>query len=104
MQDCDNVTALAQELGVARRRLYKWRDQAKALAGIQEVPAAVQSRISKLEEENRRLKKLTAEQALAMDFFKGALEKVGALGRKQSDGTGKGSTNKFEKPSSGKKG
>ena len=27
LKNCDNIVALAQELGVHRRLLYKWRDQ-----------------------------------------------------------------------------
>src|SRR5215469_4371423 len=27
LKSCDNIVALAQELGVHRRLLYKWRDQ-----------------------------------------------------------------------------
>lgn len=85
MKESDNIVALAQELGVSRRRLYKWLEQEEGREGSEEIPAAVQTRISKLEEENRRLKKLMAEKALEADFFKGALQKVEPVRQKKSD-------------------
>jgi len=77
--------------------LYKWKDQEEALQGSEEIPAAVQSRISKLEQENSRLKKLMAEKALEVDFFKGALQKVAAVRQKKSDSGEKESTNRSKK-------
>ena len=31
LKSCDNIVALAAELGVHRRLLYKWRDQLEAI-------------------------------------------------------------------------
>ena len=31
LKSCDNIVALAQELGLHRRLLYKWRDQLEAV-------------------------------------------------------------------------
>lgn len=102
MKNCENVVALAKELGVSRRRLYKWKDQQAAMQGNEEIPAAVQSRISKLEQENNRLKKLVADHALERDFFKGALEKVGAIRQKESDSGEQGFMSRSEKSSTKK--
>jgi len=72
MQGCRNVAALAEELEVLRRVLYKWRT--RLLGAV--VPVVV--RHPGLEEENRQLKQLLAERTLEVDFFKGALQKIAA--------------------------
>lgn len=78
MQGCRNISALARELGVPRRLLYRWQMR----LGGRVSPIVV--REAGLEEENRQLKKLLAERTLEVDFFKGALQKIAA--RRQSDG------------------
>jgi len=74
MKDCRNVGALADELGVHRRLLYNWREQA--------LGEAAQPSQTSLERELRRqngeLKRLLAEKTLEADFFKGALQKIEA--------------------------
>ncbi len=95
MMECDNVEALARELGVPGRSLYKWRDQelAKADAG-EELTSG--RREQRLRNENLKLKKALAEKTLEVDFFKGALQKVKAR-RQQSNASGATtSTNKSE--------
>jgi transposase-like protein len=74
MKSCDNITALAQELGVHRSVLYQWRDQ---LGPREQVPE------SRLERENQILKQALADKTLEADFFKGGLQKVEA--RRQSN-------------------
>lgn len=78
MQGCRNVTALAEELDVPRRLLYRWR------VNFQGRVAAVEVRQAGLEEENRQLKQLLAQRELEVDFFKGAFEKIRA--RRQQNG------------------
>ena len=78
MQGCHNISALAKELDVPRRLLYRWQMRMQGPV----VPIATRS--SGLEEENRLLKQLLAERALEVDFFKGALQKIAA--RRQGDG------------------
>ena len=97
MKESDNIVALAKELGMSRRQLYKWLEQEEDHRGSEEIPAAVQTRISKLEEENRRLKKLMGEKALEVDFFKGALQKIAAVRQNKSDSGARGSTHRSEK-------
>ena len=82
LKHCDNVVALAQELGVHRRLLYGWRDRLEA-AEIGEGPLDT-SRDTTLRKEIRQLKRLLAEKMLEVDFFKGALQKVEA--RRQRSG------------------
>ena len=81
MKGCRNVSALAEELDVARRLLYRWQMQ------LEGPVAPMAPRHAGLEEENRLLKQLLAERELEVDFFKGALQKIAAR-RQQNDGTG----------------
>ena len=81
MKGCRNVTALAEELGVPGRFLYRWR------ARLEGAIAPIVVRHPGLEEENRQLKQLLAERSLEVDFFKGALQKIAAR-RQQNEETG----------------
>ena len=78
MQGCHNISALAKELDVPRRLLYRWQMR------MQGPVAPISPRYPGLEEENRQLKQLLAERTLEVDFFKGALHKIAA--RRQADG------------------
>lgn len=78
LKRCENITALAQELGVHRRLLYKWRDQVDSR--FQE-PATVGGEPGRQVDE---LKRLPAEKTLEVDLFKSALRKVEA--RRQRSG------------------
>lgn len=81
MKGCRNISALAEELDVARRLLYRWQMRLEGSV------APVAPRQAGLEEENRLLKQLLAERELEVDFFKGALQKIAAR-RRPNDGTG----------------
>ena len=78
MQGCHNISALAKELDVPRRLLYRWQML------LQGPVAPIAPRHPGLEDENRLLKQLLAERTLEVDFFKGALQKIAA--RRQGDG------------------
>lgn len=80
MRCCESIKELAQELGVHRSVLYQWRDQLapQERAEWQEREGAE----ARLERENRELKQALAEKTLEVDFFRGALQKIGA--RRQS--------------------
>ena len=78
MMGCGNVSALAEELDVPRRLLYRWQMR------LEGPVAPMAARHAGLEEENRLLKQLLAERALEVDFFKGALQKIAA--RRQAKG------------------
>ena len=84
MRSCENVSALAKELGVDRRVLYHWRNLAPGEDG-----ATANSPVRELRKEIRDLKRVLAEKAMELDFFRGALQKVEA--RRQS-GRGSGET------------
>jgi transposase-like protein len=91
MKSGANVVALARELDVQRRLLYKWRDEQERLDGGGYSPAG------RLEEKVRELQQALAEKTLELDFFKGALQKVEARRRTSSSAGEKASTTKSEK-------
>ncbi len=79
MKTCQNVKALAKELGVARQQLYMWRQQAegrkKASApGASEDPR--DRRIQELEKKVGDLQKCVGQKTLELDFFAGALRRI----------------------------
>ena len=83
LNQCENIVALSQELGVSRRLLYTWRDQLDPVERSEGPPA--NARESTLRKEVSQWKRLLAEKMLEMDFFKGALHTVEA--RRQRTGT-----------------
>ena len=76
LKSCDNVGALAKELGVHRRLLYNWRDQLELIDDGQAPPETGKERGFRLQIAN--LKRLVADKTLEADFFRGALQKVAA--------------------------
>ena len=95
LKSCDNIVALAQELGVHRRTLYKWRDQLEPVEDGEGEPANLRER--ELRRQVTQLKRLVADKTLEVDFFKGALQKVEARRQSRSNTGGTASTNRFEK-------
>jgi transposase-like protein len=71
LNQCENIVALSQELGVSRRLLYTWREKLEPVERS-EGPSA-NSREATLRKEVSRLKRVLAEKVLEVDFFKGAL-------------------------------
>lgn len=72
LKNCDDVGALARELGVHRRSLYYWREEfesGKKAWSDKTKQAADQKQIEEL-------KRLLAEKTLEADFFRGALQKI----------------------------
>ena len=95
LKSCDNIVALAQELGLHRRLLYKWRDQLEPIDDGQGPPENTKERELRLQV--AQLKRLVADKTLEADFFKGALQKVEAR-RQQSGRSGaKASTTRSKK-------
>lgn len=92
LKSCDNIVALAEELGIHRRLLYKWRDQLEPIEQGEQPAANLRER--ELQQQVARLKRLVADKTLEADFFKGALQKVEAR-RRSRDGSGEtASTNR----------
>jgi transposase-like protein len=96
LKSCDNIVALSRELGVHRRLLYKWRDQLDA-AEMPEESRPQNSRESTLRKEVNQLKRLLADKAVEVDFFKGALQKVEARRQRRGCSGEKASTTKSGK-------
>ena len=93
LKTCDSGVALAKELGVHRRMLYKWRDRLAPPADREgsttkaALPPAIRHKLVQLE-------RVLVDKTLEVDFFKGALHRVEAR-RQQSGRSGaKASTTK----------
>ena len=84
MKQCHDIGALARELEIHRRMLYRWRDQ---LEPTKSKGAPRSSGEAKLRNEVNQLKRALAEKTLEIDFFKGALQKIAAR-RQPQDSTG----------------
>jgi hypothetical protein len=96
MRTCEDVGQLAQDLGVTRRCLYKWRAKLDLVAPGEEA-ARPSTHKGSYRKQAQQLKRLLAEKVLEVDFFKGALQKVEAR-RQRSGGSGEmASTNKSGK-------
>jgi transposase-like protein len=73
MRGADTIVRLARELGVCRRVLYNWRDR------LDECNAPpTRTREVMFRKQILRLKRLLANKTLEVDFFRRALQKVGA--------------------------
>lgn len=65
------VPELCREHGMSNATFYKWR------AKFGGMDASMMARLKELEDENRRLKKMYAEERLKADILKEAIEKSG---------------------------
>ncbi|HEY1212175.1 MAG TPA: transposase [Bryobacteraceae bacterium] len=108
METAGNVAALARELGIQRKWLYKWK---KELSGspppsaefLPPVPKPSKGRApasSPIEEKLRKkiqiLESLVARQSQEIDFFKGALQNIEKRQRKNGKISGSASTSKSD--------
>ncbi len=96
MQRCDNIVELSEELGVHRRLLYTWRDKLDPIEKADE-PPPVSTRETTLRKEVSKLKRVLADKTVEVDFFKGALQKVGARRQRGGDSGEKASTTRSGK-------
>jgi transposase-like protein len=96
MKQCDDIVALAAELDIHRRLLYRWRDQLDPV-DKGEWPPPQNARESTLRKEVSQLKRVLADKTVELDFFKGALQKVEARRQQSGDSGGKASTTKSGK-------
>jgi len=91
MRNGENVCALAAELGVHRRLLYKWREVLDpGWRDRGERPAPKKG----WQQEIRELKQALAERILEIDFFKGALQKIEARRQRSTNSGETASTTK----------
>lgn len=96
MRTCDDVGELAQELGVTRRCLYKWRRKLEMVEPGEEA-SRPGTRTASYRREIQQLQRLLAEKSLEVDFFKGALQKVEARRQSRGDSGAMASTSKSAK-------
>lgn len=89
MNACDNIVGLARELGVTRRLLYVWRERFDETD-----PHPGRSREVILRKQILKLKRLLANKTLEVDFFRRALQRVGARRPKRNGLGEKASTKK----------
>lgn len=98
MKACGNVTALAQELGIRRKWLYKWREQATGRVSESRPSGKPKQRADSPERKRlAELERLVARQALEIDFFKGASQRIAELRRKREGTSGAAFTSKSGK-------
>lgn len=63
------VPEICREIGISSATFYKWRSKYGGM------DASLMARLKELEDENRRLKKMYAEERLKAEIIKEALEK-----------------------------
>jgi transposase-like protein len=97
LRGCENIVALAKELGVSRRQLYRWRDELDPEDPGVGKPPGQGWRASTMRKEVNHLKRVLAENTQEVDFFKSALQKVEARRQPRSRSREKASTSKFGK-------
>jgi transposase-like protein len=90
MNACDNITELSRELGVVRHLLYHWHD---SLEQAQSPPSA-RSREFILRKQILNLKRVLTNKTMEVDFFRRALQRVGARRRQGCASGGEVSTTK----------
>jgi transposase-like protein len=76
LKSCDNVTALARDLGIPRRTLYRWLDQLEPVDDGEAPPENIKERDLRIQ--LATAKRLLADKALEVDFFRAALQKIEA--------------------------
>ena len=89
MRACKNIEGLGRELGLDVKMMYqwKWKEEGRPTRKPQALTtqAAERGSLETLRRENAQLKRVLAEKALEVDFFKGALQQVEARRQDQSD-------------------
>lgn len=88
MKQCDNILALARELGIHQRFLYTWRDKLEPV-DKEGGPTLENPSEKTLRKEVNKLKRLLADKAVELDFLKGALQKVEARRQRRGGRSGR---------------
>ncbi len=96
MRECKNILGLGRELGLDVKMMYqwKWKEEGRPRRHPPELTtqAVKGTDLEALRRENGHLKRLLAEKALEVDFFKGALQQVEARRRGRGEPGGTPST------------
>jgi transposase-like protein len=90
MNACDNISRLCRDIGVARHLLYGWRDRLEQTTD----PPIGRTRELILRRQILALKRVLANKTMELDFFKRALQRVGARRRQGRASGGEASTTK----------
>src|SRR5262245_19905102 len=78
MSSCRNEK-LVEEIGIAKRQLYEWRQELRGLEGWEEgEEVSNRSREKRLERENEQLKQALATKVVEADFLQGVLRRIEA--------------------------
>jgi hypothetical protein len=101
MKVCSNITALAQELGIPRVRLYQWREAQEPGKWpkrwpVEQWESPDREKVT-LQDQLQQAKQLLAEKALEVDFLKGALHRIEARRQGNRSHGGTTSTSKSSK-------
>ena len=102
LKSCSNVSELARELGIRRKWLYKWRNQARAKAGRTggdaqspvPVEAVREPENGALRQRLADLERLVGRQTAEIDFFRRALRRVEDRRQRKGEAGGEASTRK----------
>ena len=102
LKSCSNVSELARELGIRRKWLYKWRNQARAKAGRSggdaKFPAPAETvrepENGALRQRLADLERLVGRQTAEIDFFRRALRRVEDRRQSKGEPGGEASTSK----------
>ncbi len=79
MKGCENIQALARELGLERKLLYTWKSQFEGRPERNHAnygKAAEQTTETRLRQEVGKLKEALGQKAMEVDFFVAALRRV----------------------------
>ena len=82
MKTCSSVRSLAKELDVQRRLLYRWKEELDPTPKEPATEVNDAAQAGRLKQEVVRLEAALGRKTLELNFFKAALQKVGA--RRQS--------------------
>jgi transposase-like protein len=96
LRTSEDVGELAQELGVTRRCLYKWRAKLETVESGEDA-SRPSTHTSSYRKQIHQLKRLLAEKTMEVDFFKGALQKVEARRQRKGETGEMTSATKSEK-------
>ena len=100
MEESSNIAALARQLGIDVKMLYQWKWQQEGRPTRKPLPlttqAANRGTLETLRRENEHLKRVLAEKALEVDFFKEALQQVEARRRRRAGSGETPSTSAWE--------
>lgn len=102
LKSCSSVSGLARELGIRRKWLYKWRNQARAkpggTGGDAKLPAPAEAvrepENGALRQRVADLERLVGRQTAEIDFFRRALRRVEDRRQSRGETGGEASTKK----------